>query len=108
MSDCIQISTTSDKKEILQTIANRLVESRLAACVQVGGPVHSVYRWQGRVEQASEWTCSIKTIAANLSAIESVVRNNHNYEEPQLIVTAIAGGSESYLDWVREQTRPAS
>ncbi len=62
MENAIQIITTTDSKAAAERIARELVEQRLAACVQIGGPITSVYRWQGKMETAEEWTCTIKTV----------------------------------------------
>lgn len=105
-TEFIQINTTSDQKETLQTIGNALIRRRLAACVQIGGPVKSIYRWQGQVESAEEWICSIKTTSENWSAVERVIRDHHNYDEPQIICLPIILGSASYLQWVRTESQP--
>ena len=69
MRDAIQIITTTDSRAAAEHIARTLVEQRMAACVQIGGPVTSVYRWQGQVECAEEWTCTIKTTADRYSDV---------------------------------------
>jgi len=107
MSDFIQITTTCDKKEILQAIATKLVESRLAACVQIGGPMDSVFRWEGNIESASEWICTIKSVAGHQANIESVIFENHSYDQPEIIVVPITGGSQGYLNWIKKQTSEA-
>ena len=61
MSDCIQVVTTTESIEDAQAIARALVDDRLAACVQIVGPVTSIYRWQGEIKTAQEWQCSAKT-----------------------------------------------
>jgi len=105
MSDFIQITTTSDKREILQVIASKLVESRLAACVQIGGPMESIYRWQEKLETAEEWTCHIKTSVTCQESAISAIRKQHNYDEPEIIITPIAGGSAGYLQWINQQIK---
>ena len=104
MSDFIQITTTSDKKEILQLIASQLVGSHLAACVQIGGPIESVYRWQARVETAQEWICTIKTTSRCQKDAVAMIETHHNYDVPEIIVTPIVAGGVGYLNWLTEQT----
>ena len=103
MDEVIQVVTTTDNQPLAQAIAQDLVESRLAACVQVGGPVTSVYRWQGRVETATEWTCTIKTVRDLYHVVESRIRRLHNYEVPEIVVLPLVDGSEAYLAWLRAQ-----
>ena len=105
MHEFIQVSTTSDQKETLQEIAQNLVDLKLAACVQIGGPIESVYRWQGKVETANEWTCSIKSVRTLFPLIQKLVQVKHNYDEPQIIVVPIIDGSKAYLDWLNENCK---
>ena len=105
MENAIQIVTTTDSRPAAERIARELVETQLAACVQIGGPVVSVYRWHGRIETAEEWTCTIKTVERLYAAVEGRIRELHPYEEPEIVVTAITGGSETYLSWLREQVQ---
>lgn len=103
MTEFIQISTTTENQEQAQAIATALVERRLAACVQVSGPVQSVYRWQGAVERADEWLCTVKTRAALFPQVEAAIRELHSYECPEIIAVPIVAGSEAYLKWLGEQ-----
>ena len=105
-SEWVQVVTTCNQVEPLQEIAKQLVEQAWAGCVQVGGPVRSFYQWQGKLEQAEEWHCTIKTRATLVSQVQETIQRLHPYEEPELIVTPIVGGSESYLQWLAEQTSP--
>jgi periplasmic divalent cation tolerance protein len=100
----LQITTTAGSRDEAERIAAALVERRLAACVQIVGPVRSVYRWQGAVEQADEWLCLVKSTAERLPGIEAALGELHSYECPELIATPIVGGSEAYLQWLAEQT----
>jgi len=99
----IQVVTTSSAREEAERIARTLVERRLAACVQIIGPIGSVYRWQDQVEQAEEWLCLIKSTQPAYAAIESAICELHSYECPEVIVVPIAGGSEDYLQWLAGQ-----
>lgn len=103
MREICQVSTTTGTREIAEQIAVELVDLRLAACVQVSGPITSTYRWQGQIENAEEWLCTAKTTREQLPAIQDVLKRLHPYEVPQLVATPIVGGSEAYLDWVVEQ-----
>lgn len=83
-------------------IAHHLVESRLAACVNLVDQVHSVYRWRGAVESAAEVMLIVKTSDAHLAAIESAIREMHSYEVPEFLALPIATGSAAYLGWLLE------
>jgi len=105
MTDCCQVTTTVDSREAAERIAHVLVEERLAACGQVQGPIHSTYRWQGRVEQADEWYCHLKTTRSQLPALEVRLRALHPYDTPELIALPIVGGLPAYLDWIHDSVR---
>lgn len=105
MSEFLQITTTTGKRQDAEQIASELVSRRLAACVQVSGPIASTFRWQGNIETQEEWVCTIKTASMRLDAIRELLREIHPYKVPELIATAIVDGSEEYLGWVAEETR---
>jgi periplasmic divalent cation tolerance protein len=85
-------------------LAARLVEARVAACVNIMAPCRSVYRWQGKVEDASEVPLLIKTTAARYAALEAEIRAHHPYELPEVIALPIAQGLPDYLSWVAAET----
>ena len=101
MDTFIQVMTATDKKEDAERIARSLVEMRLAGCVQIVGPIISIYRWKGRIETAGEWLCLIKTHKDRYGAIEEAIRSIHPYETPEIISLPIIAGSSGYLDWLR-------
>lgn len=100
MTDYMQIQTTAGSEEEAERIAGALVERRLAACVQVVGPIASHYRWQGSIEHSTEWLCLAKTSTARYTELEMAIRDLHSYEEPEIIATPIVAGSSGYLEWV--------
>jgi periplasmic divalent cation tolerance protein len=104
MADFLQITTTADSKTTAELIASELVNRRLAGCVQIVGPIQSIYRWQGAVERAEEWLLLVKTTAERYAAVEAAIRELHSYEQPEIIATPITAGSAGYLAWLREQT----
>jgi periplasmic divalent cation tolerance protein len=103
MSEFIQITTTTGKRQDAEQIASELVSRRLAGCVQVSGPIVSTFRWQGKVETAEEWMCIIKTSQTQFAAIRETLEKIHPYEVPELIATPIVDGSQAYLNWLGEQ-----
>lgn len=107
METFIQVMTTTAQREDAERIARSLVEKRLAACVQILGPLTSIYRWQGRIETAGEWLCLIKSREGLYGAVEEAIRALHPYETPEIVSLPISAGSRAYLDWLRDETAPA-
>ncbi|MEO8484723.1 MAG: divalent-cation tolerance protein CutA [Betaproteobacteria bacterium] len=87
-------------------MARELVEARLAACVQIGAPVESLYHWRGRVETASEIPLAIKTRADAFPALEHAIRERHPYELPEIVAVSITDALFPYLQWIDAETRP--
>ena len=102
MTEYVQVLTTAGSEEEAQRIAAELLERRLAACVQIVGPIVSRYRWQGALETAHEWQCLAKTEAALYDEVERAVRELHSYEEPEIVATPIVAGSRDYLGWISD------
>lgn len=86
-----------------QELAKEVVNARLAACVQVLGPVLSTYRWKGDVEVAEEWVCSMKTTSERFSALESFIKSRHAYETAEIIASPIVAGNPEYLEWIEDE-----
>ena len=87
-----------------ETLANELVERRLAACVNLLPDVRSVYRWQGAVERAHETLLLIKTTADRFEALKEYLVSTHPYTVPEVIALDVVAGLDRYLDWVRAET----
>ena len=83
-------------------LARALVEERLAACVNVLPPMQSVYRWEGKVEQAREHQLIIKTLTSRVDALKRRFSELHPYDVPELLVLTVTDGAESYLRWLSE------
>jgi periplasmic divalent cation tolerance protein len=103
MGEYLQIMTTTGTRHDAEQLASELVSRRLAGCVQITGPITSTFRWQGKVEIAEEWICTVKTSRAQLAAIHKLFSEIHPYEVPEVIATPIVDGSEPYLKWLGEQ-----
>jgi len=95
---------TVGKSEEAEKIGRALVKERLAACVNVIGPMRSVYWWKGKIEEAKEHLLIVKTTGENLEGLTSRVKGLHSYEVPEVIALKIEGGSDDYLRWVEENT----
>jgi periplasmic divalent cation tolerance protein len=106
MTDKLLVLSTAPSEAEAKKIAHALVEERLAACVNIVPKVHSVYRWQGKVEGADEFLLIIKTTRDREEQVQSTIKELHTYELPECIVIAIDGGSEEYLQWLSESVGP--
>jgi periplasmic divalent cation tolerance protein len=86
-------------------LARTLVDERLAACVNVHGPMMSTYRWKESVERDAERQLVIKTTRDRIAALEARLRLLHPYELPEFVVIGVEGGSDKYLRWIHDETR---
>jgi periplasmic divalent cation tolerance protein len=100
MTEHIQVTTAVGTAEDADRIAHELVERRLAACVQVLGPVRSTYRWRAGVQTEEEWLCLAKTRRDRYEQVEAAIRELHPYELPEVLATPVEAGWAEYLSWV--------
>jgi len=100
----ILVLTSLPDREAAQKLAHALVTGRLAACVNIGTPVESMYHWQGQIETAHEVPLAIKTRAVLYPKVEALIGELHPYELPEIIAVSIAHGSAPYLDWIGAET----
>ena len=105
MTDARVVLTTSGNREEAEKIANALVESEVAACVNIVGPITSVYRWEGKVERAEEFLLAVKTWEDAYERVEAAIRELHSYELPECIALRVEKGSEQYLEWVESSVK---
>ena len=104
MTEAIFVLVTCATAEEADRIAARLVEERLAACINIAGRLRSLFHWKGAVQRATEFLLTIKTHKDCFDRLERVVRQLHSYENPEVIGVPIMLGSRAYLDWIREST----
>ena len=100
----VQVVTAVASRDEALRLAALAVEERLAACVQFTGPVSSVYRWKGEVHTEEEWVCTLKTPEGLERDLIALVRREHPYETPEILVTAADSVSGDYLAWAKEET----
>ena len=102
MTDKKIILSTTGSRDEAQKIARALVERKLAACVNIVGPIESVYRWQGAVETSEEFLLIIKTTGNACERVRDLIRTLHSYELPECVQLSIEDGLPKYLEWIGE------
>jgi periplasmic divalent cation tolerance protein len=107
MTDKRIIFSTAGSRAEADRLATALVERQLAACVNIVGPIASIYRWQGKVDRAEEFLLLIKSTAAQFAAIAAALQELHSYELPECLEVPVTAGSEGYLRWLEESVKPA-
>lgn len=105
MTDKRIVLTTAGSQEEARKIAHGLVERRLAACVNIAGPVESVFRWQGKVETEPEFLLVIKTTAMAFERVRDAIKELHSYELPECVMLSVEDGSAAYLNWIGESVK---
>jgi periplasmic divalent cation tolerance protein len=105
MSDAIAVFLTAANGEEATRLADMLVGSRLAACVQILPAMESVYRWQGNIERQSEVLLIAKTTQDKFDDLEREVRALHSYDTPEIIALPIIAGSIAYIDWLSDSVK---
>ena len=105
MDEIILVITNLPDHDSARRVANALIETRAAACVNILAECHSVYRWQGKIESASEVPLLIKTTRNAYSRLEAVICAHHPYELPEIIAVSVDAGLPGYLQWVIQETQ---
>jgi periplasmic divalent cation tolerance protein len=100
MSPIVLVLTTVPSDALGEELATALVTERLAACVNVGAAMTSIYRWKGSVERETERQLVIKTTADRVAAVQQRIKELHSYELPEFVVIEVSGGSDEYLKWI--------
>ncbi len=100
MTEYIQVVTTVEHKADAEKIARVLVEKRLAACVQILGPLASYFHWHGKFDSATEYLCLIKSRDDLFVELEKSIISLHPYDVPEILATPITKGGKDYLNWM--------
>ena len=101
----ILVLTTLPDQAQAEALARELLTARLAACIQIGATVQSLYHWRGQIETASEIPLAIKTRAGLYPRVEETIRRRHPYELPEIVAVPISCGLPAYLDWIAAETQ---
>jgi len=97
--------TTAPSRDVAEEIAHALVGRGLVACAQITGPITSVFRWQGSVQQEEEFRLILKYATNRQREVRAALEEVHPYEVPQWVVTHVDDGHEQYLEWVHDSSR---
>lgn len=104
MNDTLLVITNLPDAQTAGQLAQRLIEERAAACVNQLAPCTSTYRWQAKIETATEVPLLIKTTRAAYPRLEQLIRTVHPYELPEIIVVPVIAGLPAYLEWISQET----
>ena len=107
MTDKVVILVTAASRRECRKIARRLIEEKLAACVNITQPIQSVYRWEGKIDNGKEFLMFIKTNRNLFPQIKTEISLIHSYHTPEIICLPIIDGSPDYLQWLSDSVRPA-
>ena len=100
-----EIITTTDNKEVADKISKKIIESEYSPCVQIINNMHSVYRWNNKIEESLEYRLSIKTIDKYTKEIINIIHSLHNYEIPEIIKSNISLENPDYQRWLLENIK---
>ncbi len=106
MTEFIIVYVTAPTEEEARKIARALIDNKLAACVNIVREMRSIYRWQGKIEDEAEVLMIVKTRRGHFRRLKETVKQLHSYSVPEIIAIPVVEGSEDYLEWLREETRP--
>jgi len=95
-------TTTVENQKDAEELARRIVEAKLAACVQIN-EIKSIYNWKGKIKTAKEFRLEIKTASENYRKLQDFIIDNHKYETPEIIAIKVRKGHNKYLDWIEEE-----
>ena len=104
-SEALLVYCTCPDDATANTLAELLISKQLAACVNIINGIQSVYAWQGKVEFADEALLLIKTTTSAYEVLQTVLREQHPYELPEIVAVSVTAGLPAYLEWINESVR---
>lgn len=107
MESLIIVQTTLPDAAVAETLASALVERHLAACVQIAGPIVSMYRWHGKVEKQQEFLLTAKICRNNYSKVDDFLVAHHPYDVPEVVAFPVTMVNAAYLRWAVHECSPA-
>jgi periplasmic divalent cation tolerance protein len=107
VTDKVVILVTAANRDECKKIARHLVETRLAACVNISQPIESVYRWEGQIAEEGEFLLFIKSTSGLFPEIKTEISKIHSYHTPEILCLPVIDGSRDYLQWISDSVKPA-
>ena len=104
MSEKIVVFSNCGSQDEARRVARALVDTRVCACVNIVPGIQSIYRWQGAIQEETEWMLIIKTKRELFERLCTELRKNHSYEIPEVIAIPVVEGNHDYLDWIDRET----
>ena len=98
------VNTTVASQAEAQRLAGLILKSRLAACAQLI-PIHSIYRWQGKIESTPEYLLLAKTRTALVTPLMAFIKRHHPYEVPEILASPVTGAFGKYREWIEDETK---
>jgi len=108
VTDKVVIFVTAASRRECKKIAHHLVETKLAACVNISQPIESIYRWEGKIAEEREFLLIIKSTRELFPEIKAAISKIHSYHTPEIICLPVIDGSRNYLQWVSDSVKPAA
>jgi periplasmic divalent cation tolerance protein len=108
MTDKIVVLSTCGSSDEARKLARHLVETRVAACVNVVPGVYSVFHWEGKVDESAEWLLVIKSTRERLPALRLELQKMHSYAVPEVVALQIVDGSSDYIEWIGREVEESS
>ena len=105
MTDIIQVFITINDRSKARDIAEMLLDKGLAACVQITGPLTSLYRWEGKLVEDQEWLLIAKSSKVHYPELEKQVKQIHVYEVPEILAVQVENGNEDYFNWLNRELK---
>ena len=99
------ITTTTDKKDIIDKLSKTLLEKKYSPCIQITNPIKSQYFWDGKINSTSEYKIDIKTLDRLSDQVIALIKSIHNYKVPEIISFPITTKSKDYEKWLLENTK---
>ncbi len=106
MTNYIQVITTFETKSDAERTARSILEKRYAACIQVIGPIASMYWWNDRIENSEEYLCIIKSRDDLFTELEQIIKKLHPYDVPEILSVPLLDGNSDYLEWMSKELKP--
>jgi periplasmic divalent cation tolerance protein len=100
-----EVVTMIDSPDKAGALADQILESRIASCAQISGPIESKYWWKQELVTASEWKITFKTQTVLSDKLVQLIKNLHSYEIPEIIIILIRAGDREYLKWIESETK---